>query len=562
LPIAPSNSVAGKSRAIPLLVLAAVGACLCITAAGWLHSEAARKLSESRDWIEHSQSVISNLQSQSLRLERIDAALRIYELNHDEQQLRNAESEQVAFSMAILRLQQLVSDNPRQVAEARKFENCSNALGRSFTQPDLQKQAAFAALLECKQNLGNLQEVERELITDRTAESKVNSQRSIFLSIGFTVLSILVILALFGFMLRDAFRREQYERRLSEANDKLGATIRTLERQAKDSALLTSLRDELQLCTKATQAQECAARHFEQLLPGTSGTVNIIDDRRHIVEVASVWGKSRRMMDTFPLDGCCGLRLGRARWRKPMQSEVHCTHFNSVAPELYLCVPLAAYGDTLGVIYVECVSPGVAAMVDANTGPLHEMIELISIAIAGLNLRSRLEHQSIRDSLTGLFNRHFMEIALDRELRRSARHDKPVAIMMLDIDHFKEFNDTYGHEAGDTVLRELGEVLLQSVRNEDILCRYGGEEFVAIFPETDLYAATDRAEGLRRIVSEMRVRIRGEALREITLSIGVAAYPLHAETMEEVMRAADRALYEAKHRGRNCVVSAETALLA
>lgn len=562
MPIAPSNSVAGKSRAIPLLFLAAVGACLSIAAAGWLHSEATRKLSVTRDWIEHSQTVISNLQSQSVRLERIEASLRIYELNHDEQQLRNAESEQVAFSMAILRLQQLVSDNAGQTAEARKFESCSNALGHNLVQPGAQKESAFAALLDCRQTLGNLQEVERELIADRTAEMQVKSQRSVVLSIGFTGLSILVILALFGFMLRDAFRREQYERRLSEANEKLAGTIRTLERQAKESALLTSLRDELQLCTKAIQAQECATRHFEQLLPGTSGSVNIIDDCRHIVEVAAMWGNSRPMMETFALDGCCGLRLGRARWRKPMQSEVHCAHFTGPAPDLYLCVPLAAYGDTLGVIYVECLSPGIAAMVDANIGPLHEMIELISISIAGLNLRSRLEHQSIRDSLTGLFNRHFMEIALDRELRRSARHDKPVAIMMLDIDHFKEFNDTYGHEAGDTVLRELGDVLLQSVRSEDILCRYGGEEFVAIFPETDLDSAIERAEGLRRIVSEMRVRNRGEALREITLSIGVATYPLHAETLEEVMRAADRALYEAKHRGRNCVVSAESPLLA
>jgi diguanylate cyclase (GGDEF)-like protein len=201
-------------------------------------------------------------------------------------------------------------------------------------------------------------------------------------------------------------------------------------------------------------------------------------------------------------------------------------------------------------------------MVDANSGPLQELIELASISIAGLNLRARLEHQSIRDGLTGLFNRHFMEIALDRELRRAARHNKPVAIMMLDIDHFKQFNDTYGHEAGDTVLRELGDALLQAVRNEDILCRFGGEEFVAIFPELSLAAAMERAEYLRRMVSEIRVRSRGESLREITLSIGVAVYPQHAETLEEIMRAADRALYEAKHLGRNRVVPAESVLLA
>jgi len=155
-----------------------------------------------------------------------------------------------------------------------------------------------------------------------------------------------------------------------------------------------------------------------------------------------------------------------------------------------------------------------------------------------------------------------MELALDRELRRAISQNKPLAIMMLDLDHFKQFNDTYGHEAGDAVLRELGEALLQSVRDEDIVCRYGGEEFIAILPEVSLETAMDRAEAIRCVVSEMRIRNRGEILRETTISIGVAVYPRHGDTLEEIMRAADRALYEAKHLGRNRVVTAESALLA
>ena len=552
----------GKTRAIPLLILAAVGACLFIAAAGWLHYSAANTLNDSHDWIEHSQNVVSNLQSEMQRLERIGASFYIYQLTHDEDDERSAQNDQVSFNSGALRLAQLMADNPVQSEEIQKLEACSDALGKAIGDLRDHGDAASRALLDCRQSLGRLQEVERELLNKRTDAMRVYAARNVLLSIGFTALSILVVLALFGFLLRDAMRRKEYEQQLYEANEKLASTVRALERQARESALMTAVRDELQLCVKPAQAQDCAARYFEELLPGTSGSVNLINNSRHIVETVAGWGGSKLMMDSFPLENCCGLRSGRMRWRRPTQSEVHCTHFNAAPVEFYVCVPLAAYGDTMGFVYIECPSPGVAAMVDANTSSLQALIELASISIAGLNLRARLEQQSIRDGLTGLFNRHFMEIALDRELRRAARHRKPLAIMMMDIDHFKQFNDTYGHDAGDTVLRELGDTLLQAVRNEDILCRYGGEEFVAILPELSLDAAMERAEHLRRVVSEIRVRNRGESLREVTLSIGVAVYPQHAETLEEIMRAADRALYEAKHLGRNRVVPAESVLLA
>lgn len=562
MPLALSNSVPGKTRAVPLLIFAALGACLCITVAGWLHYSAANKLNESRDWIEHSQAVVMNLQNEVLRLDRIGASVRLYELTHDDEDMENAQTEQVSLQSGAMRLEQLVADSTRQSAEARKFEACSNTLGQAMTQLSTQKEAAFSAILQCRQSLGTLQEVERELLNQRTDESKLNSTRSVALSISFTALSILVILALFGFLLRDAMRRKQYEQRLYEANDKLASTVRAMERQARESALLTGVRDELQLCAKAAQAQACIARYFAQLLPGTSGCLSLINQARHVVETAASWGTPNLMEEGFAVEGCCGLRSGRMRWRKPIQSEVHCVHFDGAPPDHYVCIPLAAYGDTLGVVYIECPSPGVAAMVDANMAPLQEIVELASISIAGLNLRSRLEQQSIKDGLTGLFNRHFMELALDRELRRAISQNKPLAIMMLDLDHFKQFNDTYGHEAGDAVLRELGEALLASVRDEDIVCRYGGEEFIAIFPEVSLETAMGRAEAIRRVVSEMRIRNRGEILTETTISIGVAVYPRHGDTLEEIMRAADRALYEAKHLGRNRVVTAESALLA
>jgi diguanylate cyclase (GGDEF)-like protein len=166
--------------------------------------------------------------------------------------------------------------------------------------------------------------------------------------------------------------------------------------------------------------------------------------------------------------------------------------------------------------------------------------------------------QSVRDPLTGLFNRRYMEETLEREIARAGRAKGPVSIIMLDVDHFKHFNDTFGHEAGDIILREIGDCLRSGVRAEDIACRYGGEEFTLIMPAASAEVALQRAEHLRDQVRGLAVQRRGTALGQITASLGVAAYPLNGESGGDVLAAADVALYEAKRTGRNRVIVAKT----
>jgi diguanylate cyclase (GGDEF)-like protein len=190
------------------------------------------------------------------------------------------------------------------------------------------------------------------------------------------------------------------------------------------------------------------------------------------------------------------------------------------------------------------------------------MVELAAMTIAGLNLRAKLENQSIRDGLTRLFNRHFMAIALEREVHRALRSTTPLAVLMIDVDHFKAFNDTFGHEAGDTVLREVAECFRQSVRSEDVVCRYGGEEFIIILPETNEETAIERAELIRQAISKLRVRSKGETLRQISVSIGIAMYPAPARDATDLVRLADRALYDAKHAGRDRVHVARESVTA
>jgi len=165
----------------------------------------------------------------------------------------------------------------------------------------------------------------------------------------------------------------------------------------------------------------------------------------------------------------------------------------------------------------------------------------------------KLKELSVRDPLTGLFNRRYMEETLAREFAKARRTDSKCGVIMLDVDHFKNFNDTYGHEAGDLVLKELAGSLSSHVRGEDVVCRYGGEEFIIILPEITVDLALSRAEDLRRTVAdEMRVDFN-DTLLKVTISLGVALFPDHGDDPESVVVAADNALYLSKEGGRNRV---------
>jgi diguanylate cyclase (GGDEF)-like protein len=185
-----------------------------------------------------------------------------------------------------------------------------------------------------------------------------------------------------------------------------------------------------------------------------------------------------------------------------------------------------------------------------------ELQARLRVAERILGLQDALRLEAIRDPLTGLFNRRYLEESLEREVRRATRRGTPVSVVMVDLDHFKAFNDDFGHLAGDALLQALGHLLRTRVRGEDIPCRYGGEEFALILPDAPLDATRRRAEQLREEAQHLRVDHRGEPIGPVTLSMGVATFPLHGATGEAVLRAADDALYRAKRNGRNQVIVA------
>ena len=254
---------------------------------------------------------------------------------------------------------------------------------------------------------------------------------------------------------------------------------------------------------------------------------------------------------------CWALRRGRLHRTENLCSASLCQIMPK--PDDLLCLPMMAQGETLGVIHMRADKP---SGISSESVMLNEQLaitctEHIALALANLKLRETLRNQSIRDPLTGLFNRRYMDETLERELQRAARTQVPLGVIMMDIDHFKKYNDMYGHDAGDAVLREVGALLQNHIRGSDIACRYGGEEFILILPETPLEVIEERAETLHSKVKQISVHHQGQLLGSISLSLGVAHFPEHETTTDGLLRVADQALYQAKQRGRDQVVIAK-----
>jgi diguanylate cyclase (GGDEF)-like protein/PAS domain S-box-containing protein len=187
---------------------------------------------------------------------------------------------------------------------------------------------------------------------------------------------------------------------------------------------------------------------------------------------------------------------------------------------------------------------------------IRDITERKHVQDALLKSQALLREQPVRDHLTGLFNRRYMEETLERELLRASRTGLSLGIMMLDVDHFKRFNDTWGHAAGDKILRELGSLLLGHFRGEDVACRYGGDEFVIILLDASLEKTHERANRLCEHTRRLKIQFKGQTFEMITFSVGVATSPENGTTSAEILKAADTALYHVKHEGRGRVVVA------
>ena len=514
-----------------------------------------KTLARSSGGVIHSEEVISTLQNIQQNLRRLEMQSRLFGLSRDESDHTGTESTAVVLQTSVAHLRNLVDDNARQAAAAAQLFDCTTRLVHALeTPPDDTVRSSDS--VKCRLINGEMLEEERRLLEERTQSANSLPTFSLLIGSGFGAMALMVELMLFGLLLRNSIRQRRLSAEIIEANQRSAEMIQSLEEQARDTSILTAARDELQLCVSVEEAQHLTTRFAEQILPGSSGALCVIDNAQQIVERVSAWGGELSMQDSFSLQSCCGLRLGYARWRHPEAPGVDCHHFLATPPARYACIPMGALGETTRMAHVQCTFEPSLQRVRS----LHALLELAAAAIAGHELRQRLESESIHDGLTGLFNRQFMEICLESELRRAARHQSSVAVFMIDADHFKDFNDQFGHEAGDHVLRKMSEVFRTCIRAEDIACRYGGEEFVIILPEIPRHSAFERAETIGEAISKLALRLDNQALGRVTVSIGIAMYPDDGDVVDQVLRAADKNLYRAKHAGRNKVVASENSI--
>lgn len=357
---------------------------------------------------------------------------------------------------------------------------------------------------------------------------------------------------------RDVARRKQVEESLERHAGELRGSNSELQRREHEMIEFGRMTDLLLSSTAAEVAYRVFAEYGPRLFPNDVGRLFVLRKSRDTVESVAEWGEMPD--DAFLVEECWALHRGHVHALEDTGTPLSCQHLGGRTVRYSLCVPILAQGEPLGLFHLEQKEGAAVRLEEAQIERRQRLAvtaaEQIGLALNNLKLQETLRALATRDPVTNLYNRRYMEESLGRELYRVARRNLPLAVILLDIDRFKTFNDHFGHQSGDEVLRSLAQFLSTHIRGEDIACRYGGEEFALIMPEASLDVARERAEQLREGVKALVVKGQGgQILPPVTLSLGISAYPVHAETPQALLRAADVALYRAKRDGRDRAVT-------
>jgi len=466
-------------------------------------------------------------------------------------------------------LAEQIADNPLQVAAVRQLKTAIGARRTQFEQilGDYRAHGAAAAhadvialVSQPAQPVHALAEAmldhEAMLLAQREKTSDRYGKRvTIIAAIALAGCLTLLLAALVNSGI-ERRRRHRGELELERNALHLHHALRDANRASETLRRLSTLAELLQNCRDLDEAINVIERALPPLLPDVSGALALINASRNIVEARMHWGVRGSDLGgaIFAPDDCWALRRSQPHPGDDDHTAPVCPHLTQagVTADHTLCLPLNSQGQVLGVLSL--CAPAVIA---PDTRRLAvTAADQLALALANLQLQASLRTQSIRDPLTNLFNRRYLEASLPRELLRAERRKGGLSVLMFDLDHFKRYNDTQGHDAGDALLGAFGALLAQSSRGEDMPCRFGGEEFTLVLTDADHAKARERADAIRKATAELVVHYRAGTLPPATVSIGVASYPEHGATPEALLRMADQALYRAKQLGRNVVGSA------
>ena len=351
------------------------------------------------------------------------------------------------------------------------------------------------------------------------------------------------------------------EQKLSE--DELQKSHDELTQYNQEMQLINQLNSYLQVCRTVEETFPIVSYYAEQIFPECNGSLFLFNENKTLVEAKSIWGENTATMEVITPDDCWALRQGKMHSTLDNDERLRCNHVDD-SVENYICEPIIAQGEMLGMLHLEFASHDYANAedkeqhIESRKRLTKISADNLALSLVSLKLREALQAQSVKDPLTQLFNRRYMEESLEREIHRCVRANKGLGLIMADVDHFKKFNDQFGHDAGDLVLTEFANLLMSSFRTSDIVCRYGGEEFIIIMPAVSKEIVLKRAESLRETIKSLAISAKSVELPKVTSSFGVSY--MSGKTVvavDKLLKAADVALYEAKKSGRDRVQVSE-----
>lgn len=425
----------------------------------------------------------------------------------------------------------LVSDNPGQQPNITQF--------RAIFPADATGKAGLSAddITNANRILDRMQRQEDRLLLDRVAVQARVTRYAALATGGFCVLLLSIGIVTGLALRRELRRRARAEAELVRDKDELTRYTEELARVAAGSKLIQAARDEQQLHKLVEQI-------MRELVPSSRGYFALVGSPSEAVEICGVWGYDAPPPSFVPSD-CMALQLGTPTHRRNSVIPIDCAHAHDKHGD-HLCLPVHSANGNLGVLHVATADK----LSEKRIHVISVFAAHVGLGLTNIRMREVLRLQSVRDSLTGLYNRRYFDETLRREIAAAVRHGVPLAVLMLDVDHFKRLNDTQGHAAGDDALAGVARLLTNCFRESDVICRYGGEEFGLLLPGSTLEQAYARAEFCRSIIESAQLQSGGKNLGLLTVSIGVAVSTEFSDPVQ-IVRAADAALYQAKRMGRN-----------
>jgi diguanylate cyclase (GGDEF)-like protein len=423
--------------------------------------------------------------------------------------------------------------------KVKEIENIENHLNRPEIAAALKYNQAIAYRYSntLQDNMVYLAIYDKELKIIIRASISTDVYQKAILSMRWSFIATMfvstLVVAIFGLLMMNLIKKAvNNERALQEPR---------IVARTREITLIQTMTTMLNAANTLDDAGVVLLNIMPKLLPSLSGALFLLDEKNSLNEV-SHWGEDWHEDIAT---------MTKNRWLLKFEGSDKKPFNIAHSSEYSFCYELTQDNDFIGILQLISIEKVIGIQFQDL---MKSLAPQLSSAMVNIQLKDSLRNQAIRDPLTELYNRRFMLESFEQALNRAERHNSSLAVLMIDLDHFKNFNDNYGHEAGDKVLVMVAEQFRMNLRLEDIACRFGGEEFCILCPDTGLREAHILAEKLRKCVAIQQIVYQGNQLEKVTLSIGISIYPNHGHSSNDLLQQADKALYHAKDQGRNCTV--------